>query len=54
MWLRSSSLSLDGYGSKRPEVSKCRLETILATMQEFILTKVAPVQSIIDIALLPD
>ena len=37
------------------KVSRCRLaisyETILATTQEFILTEVAPIQSITDILL---
>ena len=49
-------ISLDGYGSKirtesrhRPAVSN---ETILATKQEFFFTKIAPVQSITDFALL--
>ena len=39
-------ISLDGYGSKIQKVSRCRPtvsnETILATKQEFFLTKVAP------------
>ena len=43
-------------GSKIMEVSKCRPaasnENILATRQEFFLTKVAPMQSITDIVLL--
>ena len=49
-------MSLDGYGSKTRKVSRCRPavsnETILATRQEFFFTKVAPVQSITDIAFL--
>ena len=52
MWdnvLRSSSISLDRYNSKIRKVSGCRpavsSETILATRQEFILTKVTPVQN---------
>ena len=55
-WLRSSSICLDGYGSKIRKVSRCRPaasnEINLATRQEFHFTKVAPVQSIIDIVLL--
>ena len=55
-WLRSSSISLDGYSSKMRKVSRCRPtvwnESILATRQEFFFTKVAPVQSITDIVLL--
>ena len=51
-------MSLDGYGSKTRKVSRCRPavsnETILATRQEFILTEVAPVQSITVIVLLLD
>ena len=50
-------ISLDGYGSKIRKVSRCRPtvsnETILATKQEFFFTKVATVQSINDIVLLP-
>ena len=42
-WLRSSSISLEGYGSKIRKVSRCRAgvsnEPILATRQEFFLTK---------------
>ena len=49
-------ISLDGCGSKIQKASRCRPtvsnETILAAKQEFFLTKVAPVQSITDIALL--
>ena len=56
MWLRSSSISLDGYGSKIQKVSWCRIavskETIIATRQEFFFTKVTLVQSITDIVLL--
>ena len=56
--MRSSSISLDGYGPKIRIVSRCRPavsnETVLATKQEFILTKVVPVQSITDIVLLLD
>ena len=56
MWLRSSSISLDGYGSKIRKVRRCRLavsnEIILRTRQEFFFTKVAPVLSINDIVLL--
>ena len=56
--MRSSSISLDRYGSKIRKVSRCRPaasnKTILATRQEFILTKVVPVQSITDIVLLLD
>ena len=48
--------SLDGYVPKTPKVSKYRPtvpnKTILTTKQEFFFTKVAPVQSITDIALL--
>ena len=48
-------ISFDGYGSKMQKVSGCRPtvsnETILATKQEFFFTKVAPVQSVTDIAL---
>ena len=47
---------LDDNGSKIRKASRCRLtiknETILATKQEFLLIKVAPVQSIADIVLL--
>ena len=43
-------ISLDGYGSKIRKVSRCRPtvsnETILATKQEFFVTKVSPVNSI--------
>ena len=46
---------MDGYGFKIRKVSRCRTalsnETILATRQKFFFTKVAPVQSITDIAL---
>ena len=55
-WLRSSSISLDRYGSNTRKVSKSRPvvsnETLLATGQEFFFTKVARVQSITDIFLL--
>ena len=47
---------LDEYGSKKRKVSRCRPtvsdKTIQATKQEFFFTKVVPVQSITDIALL--
>ena len=53
--VRSSAISLDGYSSKIQKVSRCRPTvsngTILATTQEFFLTKVAPVQSITHIVL---
>ena len=43
MWLRSSSVSLDGYGFKIRKVSRWRSaasnETILATRQEVFFTK---------------
>ena len=56
IWLRSSTISLDGYGSKIRKVSRCRPTvsngTILATKQESFFTKVAPVQSITAIVLL--
>ena len=56
IWLRLSSISLDGYGSIKRKVSECRLvvpnKTILATNQEWFFTKVAPVQSITDIVLM--
>ena len=49
-------ISLDGYGSKIRKVSRCRPtvsnKIILATKQEFFLTKVAPIQIITNIALL--
>ena len=49
-------MSLDGYDSKMKKISIRRPivsnETILATKQEFFFTKVTPVQSITDIALL--
>ena len=49
-------ISLDGYGFKIRKVSRCRPtasnETILATKQEILFTKVAPVQSINEIVLL--
>ena len=52
----SVRICLDGHGSKRRKVSRCRptvsVETILATMKEFLLTKVDPVQSITDFVLL--
>ena len=48
-------MSLVGYGSKIWKARRCRLtvsnETILETKQELFFTKVAPLQSIIDIAL---
>ena len=54
-WLRSSSVSLEGSGSKIQKVSICRPavsnETILATKHEFLFTKVAHVQRITDIVL---
>ena len=54
--MRSSAISLDGYGSKIRKVSRCiptvSNGTILVTKQEFFLTKVAPVLSITDIVLL--
>ena len=50
-------ISLDKYGSELRKVSRCKPtvsnETILATKQEFFFTKVATVQSINDIVLLP-
>ena len=56
MWLRSSSISFDGYRSKIWKVSRRRPvasnETILAIKQVFFFTKVAPIQSITDIVLL--
>ena len=58
MWdnVRSSSISLDGYGSKIRKVSRCTPavsnETILVIRQEFYFTKVAPAQSITGIVLL--
>ena len=56
MWLRSSSISLDGYGSKLQKVSRCgpavSNETILATRKKFSFKEVAPAQSITDKALL--
>ena len=56
MWLRSSSISLDGYGSKIRKVRRCKPavsnETILPTRQELFFTKLAPVDSITDIILL--
>ena len=49
-------ISLDRYGSKKRKASRYRStvsnETILATKQEFLFTKVALVQSITDIILL--
>ena len=49
----TSLISLDEYGSKIRDVSRSRPavsnETILAATQEFLVTKVAPVQSITDI-----
>ena len=56
MWLRSSSISLDGYGSKIRKVSRRRPEasneTVLATRQEFFFTQLVPMQSITDIVFL--
>ena len=56
MWLRSISVSLNGYGSKIRNINRCRPamsnETILATRQEFFFTKVAPVQSMTEMVLL--
>ena len=58
MWdnVRSSSISLDEYGSKTRKVSRCTPvvsnETILVTRQEFYFTKVAPAQSMTGIVLL--
>ena len=56
MWLESSSISLDGYGSKIRKVIRCRhavlTEIIVAIRQEIFFTKVAPVQTITDIVLL--
>ena len=56
MWLKSTSISLDRYGSKIRKVSRCRPaasnQNILATRQEFFYTNVAPVQSITGIVLL--
>ena len=52
-WLRSSSITLDGYGSKIRKTSRRRPavlnETILVTRQEFFFTKVTPVKSMTDI-----
>ena len=49
-------ISLDGYGSRIREISRCRPtvsnETILANKQEFFFTKAAPVQGITAFALL--
>ena len=49
-------ISFDGYGSKIQKVNRCRPtvsdETILATKQEFLFTKVTPVKIINDILLL--
>ena len=46
---------MDEYDSEMRKVSRCRpavsKEIILATSQEFLFTKAAPVQSITDIAL---
>ena len=54
--MRSSSISLDGYGSKIRKVSRCRStvinENTLATKQNFFFTDVAPVKSTSDIVLL--
>ena len=51
-WLRSSPVCLDGYGTKKQKVGRCRPavsnETILANRQELFLTKVAPVQNTAD------
>ena len=55
-WLRPRTISLDVYGSKIREASRCRPvasnETNPATRQEFYLTKVATVQRINGITLL--
>ena len=44
---------LDGYGSKIWKVSRCRptvsIEIILATKQELLFIKIAPVQRMTDI-----
>ena len=52
----SVRISLEEYDSKIQKVNRCRPtvsnETILATKQEFLFTKVASVQSITDIVLL--
>ena len=52
----TSLISLDEYGSKIRDVSRSRPavsnETILAATQEFLVTKVAPVQSMTAIVLL--
>ena len=51
-----SSISLDGYGCQIQKVSRCRPvvsnETILATRQEILFTKVSSMQSITHIVLL--
>ena len=59
MWdnvLRSSAISLGEYGSKIRKVNRCRPRisngTILATKQALFLSKLVPIQSITDIALL--
>ena len=58
IWMKSSSISLEGYSSKMQKVSRCRPKVsnkmFLATRQEFITTKVPPVQSITDIVSLLD
>ena len=50
-WLRSSSISLDGYGSNIQKVSRCKPavsnKTILATRQKFFFTKAAPAAPIV-------
>ena len=52
-WLESSDIYLDGYGSKIWKVSRCRptvsIEIILATKQELLFIKIAPVQRMTDI-----
>ena len=58
MWDQSTEIRWNifgGFGSGIEKVSRCRPtvsnETILAITQEFFFAKVAPVQSISDIAL---
>ena len=56
MWLRPSSILLDGCGSKIQKVNRCRPavsnKNILVSRQEFFFTKADPVQSITNIILL--
>ena len=56
--MKASSISLEGYSSKMRKVSRCKPtvsnKAFLATRQEFVTTKVPPVQSITDIVLLLD